>query len=412
VKLAALVTLVLLLASLSKAQAPSSPACSQTGVNRTAAQVDLVRKNLLELPIGDGLHTDVSPLAQHTIASMKSALGDLIRAYLRCVSLQPDPAKIKSDLSALGHAFEMPSGTISNEDIPPDFGKFGFELSFQTMLFEKPRLLGVAANFSIKCGNDTVLLIFSPGTQSWKEVLHWQKKLYATVAGGTLAFDYGISPPDHAGQWFLVTHDIAPWCSSTWSDIRYSVLRPTPNPDHPKTLFSGSDFMWWGNEDYGTLAVQRDAFDLRFHSDSIDSGVHNRVWIRHYSVIGDAVVRIQPVAVSPRDFVDEWIVSPWLQASQWSSDSALTELKQAHIAWSRRRRSNTSLLEYYSVHRCGDSSDRYQIEVAEETGPKFETARSVYFQVRGSDNYTMLRVAYEPDAKCNGPNILDEMATK
>jgi hypothetical protein len=409
VKSAIVVTVILLLASLSQAQAPSSVACSQTEVNRTAVQVDSVRKHLLELPIGDGLQTDVSSLAQQTIASMKSALGDFIAAYLHCVSSQPDPARIKSDLSALGHSFEMPSGPISKENIPPDFGKFGFELSFQTRLFENPRLLGVTASFSIECGGDTVLLIFSPSNESWKEVLRWQKKPYATVAGGTLAFDYGISPQDDAGQWILVIHDVAPWCSSTWSDIRYSVLRPTPDPDHPRTLFSGSDFMWWGNDDFGTLIVQKDAFDLRFHSASIDGGIHNRVWIRHYSVIGDAVRRLQPVAVSPRDFVDEWIVSPWQQASQWSSN---LELRQAHAAWSRRKKSATSLLEYYSVQLCADSPEHYQVEVAEETGPKFETARSFYFQVRGNGDYTMLRVSDKSDARCSGPNILGEMGTR
>jgi len=409
VKLAIVVAIILLLASLAQAQAPSSVACSQTEINRTAVQVDSVRKHLLELPIGDGPQTDISSFAQQTIASMKSALGDFITAYLHCVPSQPDPAKIKSDLSALGHSFEMPSGTISNENIPPDFGKFGFELSFQTRLFENPRLLGVTANFSIECGGDTVLLIFSPSNESWQEVMRWQKKPYATVAGGTLAFDYGISPPDDAGQWFLVTHDVAPWCSSTWSDIRYSALRPTPDPDHPKTLFSGSDFMWWGNDDFGTLIVQKDAFDLRFHSASIDAGIHNRVWIRHYSVIGDGVRRVQPVAVSPRDFVDEWIVSPWQQASQWSSNP---ELRQAHAAWSGRKKSGTSLIEYYSVQRCADSPEHYQVEVAEETGPKFEAARSFYFQVRGNGDYAMLRVSDKSDARCSGPNILDEMGTR
>lgn len=190
------------------------------------------------------------------------------------------------------------------------------------------------------------------------------------------------------------------------------MLRATTDPQEPKTFFSGSDSMWWGNEDFGTLTVQKDAFDLRFHSESIDAGVHNRVWIRHYSVIGDVARRTQPEAVSPRDFVDEWIVSPWQQAAQWSSNSAVVDLRHEHAAWSRRRRSDTKLLEYHSVHRCSDSPNHYQVEIGEETGPKFETNRSFYFQVLGNGVFTMLRVSEKSDARCGGPDILEEMSTK
>jgi hypothetical protein len=294
VKPAVLVTTILLFSSLAEAQTRISVGCSQTDVDRTAAQVASVRKRMLNLPIGDDLQTNISPLAQHTIALMKAALSDFIKAYLRCASLQSDPEKINSGLSALGQAFEMPNGFISNKNIPPDFGKFGFELSFQTRLFQNPRLLGVTANFSIKCGDDTVLLIFSPSGGSWNEVLHWQKKTYTTIAGGTLAFDYGISPPDGLGKWFLVTKELAPSCISTWSDIRYAVLRRTSNPDRSETLFSGSDPIWWGSEDFGTLTVRKRAFDLRFHSTSIDPGAVSQVRIRRYSVVGDAVRGIQP----------------------------------------------------------------------------------------------------------------------
>ena len=125
-------------------------------------------------------------------------------------------------------------------------------------------------------------------------------------------------------------------------------------------------------------------------------------------MIGDAVRRTQPVAVSPRDFVDEWIVSPWQEASQWSSKPDLEVLRNSHAVWSRRDRSENKLLEYYSMRRCSDVQDHYQVEIGEETGPKFQTSRSFYFQVLGSEAYTMLRVSKKPDASCSGPNLLDE----
>src|SRR5262249_196336 len=159
--------------------------------------------------------------------------------------------------------------------------------------------------FSIACGEDTLLLLFGLDGGSWREVLRWQKEPYTTISGGTLAFQYAVSPSDEAGRWFAVVDDVAPWGSSTWSASPYSGPRPDADRGRPNVLLSDSNGIWWGSEDFGSLAIEQNAFDLRFHYSSIDAGIHNRVWIRRYSVIGDAVRRTPPVAVSPRDFVDE-----------------------------------------------------------------------------------------------------------
>lgn len=389
------------------AQPPSS--CDQAEVVRTATRVQSVRKQLLNLPIGDG--PGVSPAAQQEIVSMKSALAALIDAYMGCVSSQPDGTKVRNELSALTNAFELPQGQVlTAEQIPAEFGKFGFKLWFDVRAIQNPRLIGITANFSIECGGDTVLLVFAPKADTWEEVLRWQKQPYPEVDGGTMAFGYEISPPDNSGGWFLVEHDIAPWCSSTWSSIRYSVLKPTSEPLQPKVLFSGDDYMWWGSEDYGRLTVDKNAFDLRFHSSSIDAGVHNRVWIRHFSVIGDEVKRTQPVAVSPRDFVDEWIVSPWEQAAQWSSKAVEADLRRLHELV--RAINEDSLLEYTSVHRCSKPAGHYQVEVGEYIPPDYRHSRSFYFQVTANDTYFMTKASRTPDPRCKGRNILEEMSTR
>ena len=50
---------------------------------------------------------------------------------------------------------------------------------------------------------------------------------------------------------------------------------------------------------------------VEFTARSIDSGVHNREAVRHYLIDGDRVRRVDPVALSPRDFVDEWLTRGW-----------------------------------------------------------------------------------------------------
>jgi len=356
----------------------------------------------------------VSPDAQNSITLMKQALTTFIRSYMGCVSSNPDPTEIEKKLLQLVHGFEFkvqPGQVMNNDQLPPDFGKYGFELYFRVRVTDTPRLVSITADFSIECGGDTVLLIFAPEGKSWKESLHWQTEPYKTVGGGTMAFGYAISPPDDAGRWYVVVHTISPWCSSTWSDIRYAAFRPSADPLHPQKLLSNSDFMWWGNDDYGEVEVGRNEFDLRFHSSSIDAGVHNRVFIRHYSVKGDRIRRIQPVAVSPRDFVDEWIISPWSESAAWSSSSSADMLRQAHQMMSRREKSTNRLLEYGSVYKCS-GGDSYQVEVIEETGKNFNVEHSYYFHLAGDGPFTMTSVSQKSDGNCGGRNLLDDMATK
>ena len=52
--------------------------------------------------------------------------------------------------------------------------------------------------------------------------------------------------------------------------------------------------------------------------------------IRHYRVQRDVESRIDPVALTPRDFVDEWLTSTWRDGAAWSEDSSVAPLQQSH----------------------------------------------------------------------------------
>jgi hypothetical protein len=408
-------TVLVLLAVVATAQVvPPPPSCSLGDISAAAAQVQAGRKALLALPIGDDRQTDVSPEAQQKISNIKENLGALADAYMLCAPPTADTQVIQRELSELVKAFKLPDGPMTKDEVPPDLGKYGFQLWFDVRLTQHPKLISVTAVFDIECGSDTVLFVFEPEGGSWREVLRWQSKPYETISDAFWSFDHAISPPDSEGRWYVVTKHISPWCSSTWSGIDYDVLRTTVDSSQPKVLLSRSDFMWWGNEDYGKIVAGRDEFDVRFHSASIDVGVHNRVFIRHYSITGDNVKRIQPVAVSPRDFVDEWIISKWEEASRWSAKASLEPLRQAHEMMSQHEKAGgttgSTLLEFRSAYRC--SNGQHQVEVSVETGPKFQTERSVYFLVAGEGRYTMTRVSDSPNSGCGGQDLLDSMETR
>ncbi len=209
---------------------------------------------------------------------------------------------------------------------------------------------------------------------------------------------FAISRPDADGHWFVAVKHVAPWCSSTWSEIRYAVLRPSGDPRRPTTLFERDDDIWWGNEDEGSIKAGEGDFDLRFHAGSMDLGVHNREWIRHYSVQGDVVRRIAPWAGNPRDFADEWVASIWKEAGEWSSPSKLSRLRAAHDEAHKIR-----YMDYLSLHACSGAPDRFQIEAEKPD----ETGGSYFFQVQVQGDYRMLDVTRRADPSCNLPDTID-----
>jgi hypothetical protein len=365
--------------------------CSIGALAAAAKRVDIARAALSALPVGDGFQTDVSPRARRGIAAMKARLGDFVDASMRCTPQVSDPTAIDRQLSALAHA------SARADEPPKEAGLYGQELSFAAAKpADQPRLIAITASFQIECGSDAMLFVFAPDHGIWREALRWQNKPYRTIAGAFWSLDYAISPPDRLGRWFVVTKSVSPSCSSTWSTITYTILRPLPHRRGPRALLTGSDSMWCGSEDFGTLTARPTSVDLRFHAASIDSGLHNRVWIRHFTVIGNAVRRVQPVAVSPGDFVDAWIVSSWRDASAWSAKRAAGTLRRSH-----RRLHKLRYFDYVSIRRCSDGPDHHQIELAHEDDPPY------YFHVLGQTTYEMFAVATKPDVACNGENLIE-----
>jgi len=349
---------------------PLSAACSQPTIQQAAANLSAIQKTLLTTPLGEEMDPNIPPLTRQNILKLKDSIARLAEAYMNCQPQEPDPKRITQDLSAL-----VPPN-------PSDENKFGSGLSFTVTL--TGRLVSITAKFGIKCGDDTILLIFSPRENSWTEVLRWQAPSYKDVSGGFWSFQHQISPPDANGAWFVVTSHVMPWCSSTWSSIEYAILRPGP-----KVLLKRSEGMWWGNEDFGTLAATQNTADIRFTNRGIDPEVHSRVFIRRYEIKGDTIKRVPPVAESPRDFVDEWISSPWTEAQHWSAPGLETlHAKAKKSDW------------FKSIQKCSGQPDTVQIALTD-----YETEEThLYFRVTGETIFKMVSVRTTPDPNCNGPN--------
>ncbi len=329
----------------------------------------------MALPLGEEGDPRVPPIARQNILEIKNRIASLADDYMACQPSDPDAKRISEALTVL-----VPPS-------PSDENKFASGLTFEATA--TGRLISITASFGIKCGEDTILLIFAPNENSWKEVLRWQAPPYKDVSGAFWSFHHKISPPDANGAWFVVTSRVMPWCSSTWSSIEYTILRPGP-----KILLKRSEGMWWGNEDFGTLVATQNTADIRFTSNSIDPAVHSRPFIRHYEISGNTLKRVTPIAESARDFVDEWIVSPWSESQHWSAPGLEAFHAQA------KKNANW----FKSIQKCNDQPDTVQIAL---TDYKTEEAH-LYFRVTGQTNFKMTSVRTTPDPACSGPNLMSD----
>jgi len=119
-------------------------------------------------------------------------------------------------------------------------------------------------------------------------------------------------------------------------------------------------------------------------------------WVRkhvlHYKVDADKVERIEPIALSPRDFVEEWLTRPWAEIAEWS-EPQLAE-------WHTKLHKDYVSGEFDAVQRCTKPGE-WQISIA------FADKIS-YFSVldRGDYRYRMLRVSTDSRPECSGENEL------
>ncbi len=381
-----LVTPLLVWSSLSSAAGAADSMCAVDERNRAAAALASPLMTLQRaVADNDSGNTDLDAGTAAAIAAVKQQLPAFVDAHLTCIG--NDASAMQRFDQALAEALNVPpSGArVSTATVPQDaLPRFASGMQGE--------FLSVVAQIGIPCGSDAMWLLYAPHDGAWRRVLQWSSAPYTRIDGAWEAFQHTVSPRDADGRWFAAVSHIRPWCTSSWSTVDYSVLRPGAEADRPLVVLSGSDSLWWGGDDVGRLKVDARHAELRFRGASLDSGVHNREFIRRYDVSGTTPLRVAPVADSPRDFVDEWIVSAWAAARLWSHEASARLLERAHEQLQAARKSAS--FEFGDTTACADGG-AVQVELRDGD----ET--SWFFRIEGKSDYRMVAVAAQRDPQCS-----------
>ncbi|HEX8513853.1 MAG TPA: hypothetical protein VF688_12190 [Allosphingosinicella sp.] len=340
--------------------------CDRSTVGSAVAELRMARAVLLAVPPEDD-GTSVPPRASRRIEALKDRMRDFVRTMMACAPASVEPAALAAAMEQRGGVSDGTTG----DAVPPSDDRHGRLVAFEASRVEAhPDMLAVVATLAIKCGSDSILLLYRRTPAGWREAMVRRAEPYREVRGGWGDLRFAVSPADAQGNWFVATVSTTPWCTSAWQGMPYELARPGPAPERPKIFFRGKSTIYLGDESDLSLKAERGAFEIRHDESSLDPDILVRRHVRRYSVAGETVRRVQPVAESLRDFVDEWIGSPWTEAKYWSAGDPTLAAAHSGLRAARWK----TLRGFGSIRACGGGTTR--IEITESEGPGwFLTAR-------------------------------------
>ena len=262
--------------------------------------------------------------------------------------------------------------------------------------------LVVTAGMGIECGYDESAYIYSWNGQKWVRV--WQNEQNTYTKEGykpqTLQ-SVLISPYNRANDYLVLTLGSESWCSSNWHDVYYRAFRLGPDQD-AQPLVSGSEWTAVGFRYPPILgSISNDDVLIEYLRPSIDTGIMTREGVFHYEIQHGQVRRTDPFALSPRDFVDEWLKTDWRESSTWSEGAN----RRAMLDWRGKfdKEGMTGEFLYPTMH-CQATPDLWQVGLA--LTPSGESANAkptqAYFLVRWRPPYRfrMVSVTDKPSPDC------------
>jgi hypothetical protein len=361
-------------------------------------QLDALRETLTMLRKQTQGAAFDTPVPAASMAKAKHLLRDWVESRLAQVE---DPSRIAGLEAKLNQ--ELQSVGAADED--PKAGQFGMlgEISLRL----EDGLLTLTTSVGILCQTDDSAYGYQKKEGRWQRIWESEQQDYSERGyKPQVLFKVNTWRPltqgRNDGPLYIMTLGNHWGCASTWHPVYYRVWRVTSAGS--RLLIEGDQFAWLRGGTYamGSIGQQPRRSDapvdvlIELTVGSVDVGIHNREAVLHYLIEGDKVRRVAPVALSPRDFVDEWLTHDWQASAAWSTSEALHSWhRKLHADWvGGTFQGNTK--------RC-QTPGLWQVAFA-PSDPKrnYEDQPPLYFLVQWNPPYhfTLKDVSAEPRSDC------------
>ncbi len=353
------------------------------------------RASQAPLPPGSNFWEDLKAI-QNVSAGLHTALRD----WLESVLPNSKPA-LYAALPLLNQRLNADldrAGLLAPENVQGDF-KAGFVNRVDISLSpEDPEKLVAIVRVAVPCGSDDAVYVYDYSQGPPRLVL----ESHGTRGGDESISDVRFSKRDGTGGQLVLTLRYAVQCGSSWSLLSYDLFRLSSAANAATPILGGQHGIWFGVWDPYQLRLEPNELLMEIRDRSIDGGIHNRAHVLRYDVSGSAAVRVDPVALQPQDFVDEWLTRPWTEMELRSSADARKDLKKWHEFFA----GDFVAGEFSIVQACTARPDHWLVGLNLDWIHNTEVPKplGVYFLVQQSGQYgfKMTDIAFDPQDGCPG----------
>ena len=279
------------------------------------SQLAALRTTLLSLRQYAATHSGArGGLPAITVA--KHQLRDWIESRLASFPQNGDEGALSNDLmTAIGDAklfCDDPSDCITNA--------FGFLDQIQINRDHGFLVVMTAVGTGIRCGYDYSAYVYAWQADKWQRAWENEQDDYSegTYRPQTL-HSVHISENGNDGTRLILTLGTPAGCTGAFVPLYYRVWR-LGAPGVPVSLIlDKSETLNDESEPPAIAKLTADDLLIEFSAGGTGYGYTHKA-LRHYEIRGATATAEDPIAPTPRDFVEEWLASPW-RASAARSDS-------------------------------------------------------------------------------------------
>lgn len=340
--------------------------------------------------------------ATPALTEIKHQLRQWIESRMKSLDRRGETGDLQAKLNAELTAAGLTCSWETNGPHCPGWWLLGYLSNIQFR--REGAFLTLTTGVGIECGYDDSAYLYQWADTGggWHQIWESEQNTYTKD-------DYhpqNILSVKAAGSSLVLTLGVQPWCASNWHDVYYRVFRLGPNPVS-KPIVDGAEYAFEGWSTEG--AITEDEALVAFRVAAHDPAIHNRRAIRHFKIKGYVATRIDPIALSPRDFVEEWLSTNWLKhdwfgnAATWSETARRDELHRLHETVQLH-----PLQAIPPTMHCRTAPDLWQVAFDMSDPPtEFDKPPvGTYFLVRWRPPYkfSMVSISSKADARCTEPD--------